>query len=261
MTLLAELIEYLETRFPLSEAADWDAPGLSLGSTAQHISKALLSVDVTPQTLKQAADEGCQLIISHHPFLMRGVTTVAEGTLKGDLVAAAYRSGLAIYSAHTNADFASKGVSETLAKLLGLTELRPLVGAEGVVGVIPETKLLDYSRAVARALPSCAQGVLVQGGPDKLIRRVGLVAGAGDSYLSAAHAAGVDLYITSDLRHHPASDNRDTPGSPALMAIPHFAAEWPWLEVLAAELAAQFSSVEFVVSEINTDPWDFAVMQ
>jgi putative NIF3 family GTP cyclohydrolase 1 type 2 len=103
---------------------------------------------------------------------------------------------------------------------------------------------------------------LVQGDSHKVIERVGLVAGAGDSYLPLAE--GVDLFITSDLRHHPASDFRDISNlskGAALMGIPHFSAEWPWLNQAAEELKAQFPSVEFVVSEINTDPWTFAVMQ
>ena len=103
---------------------------------------------------------------------------------------------------------------------------------------------------------------MVQGEPDRVISTVGLVAGAGDSYLD--QVSGVDLFITSDLRHHPAGDFRELSmlsSGPALMNVPHFSAEWPWLNQAAAELKAQFPSVEFVVSEINTDPWNFAVMQ
>jgi putative NIF3 family GTP cyclohydrolase 1 type 2 len=104
----------------------------------------------------------------------------------------------------------------------------------------------------------------VQGEPSTLIQKVGLVAGAGDSYLDAALASDVDLFVTSDLRHHPASDFREKGAlgkQRALISIPHFAAEWPWLSVASAELSDAFPSVEFEVSEINTDPWTFAVMQ
>jgi putative NIF3 family GTP cyclohydrolase 1 type 2 len=82
--------------------------------------------------------------------------------------------------------------------------------------------------------------------------------------LGAVLSSGVDLYITSDLRHHPAQDfsqqSKLTDG-PALMDIAHWAAEWVWLDAAKSQLESLVPQVEFVVSEINTDPWTFAVMQ
>jgi len=265
MTTIGDIISFTESRFPLQNAAEWDRPGMALGSASQSVKKVLLSVDVTPEVVKEASEISAQLIISHHPPFLRGVYSLDESSLKGAIVADAIRSGVGIYAAHTNADFATAGVSETLGKLLGLENFRALThDGEGLIGDLPPTSLLDYARAVAKLLPSTAQGILVQGAPERIIRTVGLVAGAGDSYLDSAASAGLDLFITSDLRHHPSSDFRDqsvVSEGPALMSIPHFAAEWPWLEVFANELRGVFSSVEFVVSEINTDPWTFAVMQ
>jgi putative NIF3 family GTP cyclohydrolase 1 type 2 len=97
-----------------------------------------------------------------------------------------------------------------------------------------------------------------------MISKVAVLAGAGDGYLSAVAQSGADLYITSDLRHHPAQDFSEQgklDGGPALMDISHWAAEWVWLESAKAQLEKLNSQVEFVVSEINTDPWTFAVMQ
>jgi putative NIF3 family GTP cyclohydrolase 1 type 2 len=97
-----------------------------------------------------------------------------------------------------------------------------------------------------------------------MISKVAVLAGAGDGYLNQVAQSGADLYITSDLRHHPAQDfaeqGKITSG-PALMDISHWAAEWVWLESAKAQLEKLNSQVEFVVSEINTDPWTFAVMQ
>jgi dinuclear metal center YbgI/SA1388 family protein len=265
MTTLSELIGFAQNRWPLEGAAEWDRPGLAIGDPKTLVQKVLLSVDVTLAVIAEANQLGAQLIFSHHPPFLRGVTSLAETSLKGNLATQAIRSGVAVYVAHTNADFGPGGVSYCLASQLGLTNLEDLVPGEGVVGELPTTiSLIDYARAVAKLLPSSAQGILVQGDPETLITRVGLVAGAGDGYLDQALAADLDLFITSDLRHHPSSDFRDSAslGKPkALMSISHFAAEWPWLSTAAKELESQFDSVEFVVSEINTDPWDFAVMQ
>ncbi len=263
MTPLSELIRFAETRWPLSEAAEWDNPGLAIGDPASKLTRVLLSVDLTPEVAEEAVLGGFDLIFTHHPYIFRGLQTLSQETVKGRIAVECIRAGVAVYSAHTNADFASGGVSQVLASVIGLRDPRPLTPiGDGVVGLIDPTSLVEFSRQVARVLPSCAQGILVQGNPESIIQRVGLVAGAGDSYLASAE--GIDLFITSDLRHHPASDFRDSSqnsSGAALMNVPHFSAEWPWLNQAAAEMKQQFPSVEFVVSEINTDPWTFAVMQ
>jgi dinuclear metal center YbgI/SA1388 family protein len=265
MTLVSDIAEFANTRWPIDSAAHWDNPGLALGSPSSSVTKVLLAVDLTPDVLDEAEQSGFQMVFTHHPFLFKAASSLAESSLIGSIASRATRSNIAVFSAHTNSDFVTGGVSQTLAKLLGLSNLRFLSNeGEGVIGDLEATVLIDYARAIARVLPSCAQGVLVQGDPSALIRRVGLVAGAGDSYLDAALASEVDVFITSDLRHHPASDFRDKASlgkKQALISIPHFAAEWPWLSVAAAELSEAFPSVEFEVSEINTDPWTFAVMQ
>lgn len=263
MTSLSNLIQFAEARWPLANAAEWDNPGLAIGELDAKVSRVLLAVDLTSEVAEEAILGGFNLIFTHHPFIFRGLSTLSTETSKGQLATACIRSGVAVYSAHTNADFATAGVSQVLAQTLGLRELRPLTpNGEGVVGLIDSTSLLEFARMAARVLPSCAEGVLTQGNPEKVIERVGLVAGAGDSYLE--HTQGIDLFVTSDLRHHPASDFREGSrliNGPALMNVPHFSAEWPWLNQAAAEMQEQFPSVEFVVSEINTDPWTFAVMQ
>jgi len=93
---------------------------------------------------------------------------------------------------------------------------------------------------------------------------VALCAGAGDSLLSDPGVQKADVYITSDLRHHPASEARENArvaGGPALLDISHWAAEWLWLEVAAEQLRAEHPELTITVSDLRTDPWDFAVTQ
>lgn len=97
------------------------------------------------------------------------------------------------------------------------------------------------------------------------IQRVAVCGGAGDSFISAAMLAEADVYVTSDLRHHPVQDAREqanlSGGTPAIIDVAHWASEWLWLEVAADQLAKLFPNVQFVVSQIRTDPWDFVVTQ
>jgi dinuclear metal center YbgI/SA1388 family protein len=265
--LLENLISQFEALWPDSDKEEWDKPGLMIGSPKQEISKALLTVDVTAGVLQEALELGCQLVVSHHPMFLRGAFEISDLGFKGANSSFAIRNNLAVFSAHTNADFQVDGVTQSLAKALGLQALEPLEAANGhvVVGRTPEAlSLLDFARYVAKRIPAVAQGVKVSGDPERLISKVAVLAGAGDGYLTEVGQSGADLYITSDLRHHPAQDFAEQgkiTNGPALMDISHWAAEWVWLESAKAQLEKLNSQVEFVVSEINTDPWTFAVMQ
>ena len=81
--------------------------------------------------------------------------------------------------------------------------------------------------------------------------------GAGDSMLHLARAAGVDVYVTADLRHHPATDHLAEPGAPALVDVAHWASEFPWCHQAAALLRERFGEALPVrVSAQRTDPWN-----
>lgn len=122
-----------------------------------------------------------------------------------------------------------------------------------------DTTLRELAERVAAVLPATAHGVRVAGDPERRIETLALCGGAGDFLLDRARAAGADAYLTSDLRHHPASEFLEHDG-PALLDVAHWAAEWTWLPVLQRRLAeALGDTVEVRVSTINTDPWTFRV--
>jgi putative NIF3 family GTP cyclohydrolase 1 type 2 len=197
--------------------------------------------------------------------MLRGVTSVAANTAKGAVVHALIEGGCALFAAHTNADAAAGGVADALALAVGVAVEGPLVPASpgsaegtGRIGTITPVSLTDFARVVAEALPPTAGGVLFAGDPAGIVTRVAVVGGSGDSYVDAAAAAGVDAYVTADMRHHPASDAREAAllsgGRPYLISVSHAASESLWLEGAAAELAATLA-VTTSVSTLNTDPW------
>jgi dinuclear metal center YbgI/SA1388 family protein len=148
-----------------------------------------------------------------------------------------------------------------------LLELADLPSARGLgrIGTLPAPEsLAAFTERVAAALPPTAWGVRAAGDPARTVRRVAVCGGAGDSALDAAIGAGVDAYVTADLRHHPASEHLlagSLPGrpTPALIDVAHWASEWPWC-AQAAEIvrAALGGSVEVRVSRRRTDPWTVA---
>jgi dinuclear metal center YbgI/SA1388 family protein len=261
---VADVIAFMAAQYPPAWAEEWDRVGLVLGEPGAPVRRVLCVVDCVPETVEEAITADAQLIVAHHPLLLRGVASVAPTTYKGRIVHRLIRAGVALYTAHTNADVANPGVSDALTGLLGLRDLRPLrpaVGAAagagrgtGRVGVLPAPlTLAELADLVARALPATTWGVRAAGEPDRLIRTVAVCGGAGDGYLADAAAAGADAYLTSDLRHHPASEYL-AGGGPALLDAAHWATERPWLDALAALLRTHLP-VEAVVSNRNTDPW------
>jgi len=125
----------------------------------------------------------------------------------------------------------------------------------GRVGDVAETTLGRFAQTVADALPATAQGVRVAGDPDRVVRRVAVCGGAGDFLLDQVRRTDADVYVTSDLRHHPAAEFVEH-GGPALVDVAHWAAEWTWLPVVARRVSeALGDTVGTRVSTIRTDPW------
>lgn len=131
----------------------------------------------------------------------------------------------------------------------------------GRIGRLPEPmSLAEFADLAARTFPSTAGGLRVAGEKDRRVESVALCGGAGDFLLDRARAAGADVYVTSDLRHHPASELREHPDAPALVDVAHWAAESLWLPVLRDRLAGVGGDTVTVhVSTTTTDPWTFRV--
>jgi dinuclear metal center YbgI/SA1388 family protein len=126
MTTLAEVIAIIERAYPIRLAESWDSVGLVCGDPDDDVTSVLCCVDVTDAVVEQALESGVDLVVAHHPLLLRGVDTVGTHTPKGRLVHRLIKGGCALYTAHTNADSANPGVSDALGALLGLTDIRPL---------------------------------------------------------------------------------------------------------------------------------------
>ena len=270
MTTVADVAAAVERLWPISGSEAWDAPGLLSGDPSATVTRILLAVDAVADTVDEAIDVGAEVLLVHHPLLLRGVTTVAESTAKGAVLARLIRGGCALLAAHTNADIVETGTSARLASLLGLQDAVPIVEtAPGVglgrVGALPEpTTLGALARRLAGILPPTATGVRVAGAFDRAVQTIAVCGGAGDSLLGEPAVLAADAYITADLRHHPASEAVESArvaGGPALIDVSHWASEWLWLETAAAELRAELPGVEVVVSDLRTDPWDFVVVQ
>ena len=367
MPLLGEVVDLVHGWYPPETAESWDAVGLTAGDPHAEVRRILLAVDPVRPPAEEAAEWDAALMLTHHPLFLRGVHGVAETTPKGRTLATLTRAGCGLLTAHTNADRANPGVSDALARAVGLRHVRPVVatgpaldklvvftpigdadavraalhaagaghvgdydtvsytvagegrfrplpGADpavgeigslevtdelriealmprhrrtdvvraglaahsyeevaydvieladpgtaatgmGRIGDVDETTLASYAEQVAAALPPTARGVLVGGDPDRVVRRVAVMGGAGQDLFPEVLASAAAVYVTSDLRHHPAAELVEKDG-PALLDVSHWAAEWTWLPELAERLGEHLGdTVEVRVSTICTDVW------
>ncbi len=267
---LAEVLDELAEMFPPETALSWDRVGLVAGDPAQRVGRILFAVDPTLEVVDEAVAGGADLLVTHHPLLLRGIHSVAVTSAKGAVVTRAIRAELALVAAHTNADVADPGVCDALAEAFGLADVVPLTHEEGQplgrLGRLGETmSLRDFAARVASALPAAPVGIRVSGPPRAPVSTVAVLGGAGDGLFDAVRAAGADVYVTADLRHHPALEAREEArgGPPYLVDAGHWATEWLWLagaaNRLRAALAARGRTVSTSVSTICTDPWAFVL--
>lgn len=270
---LRDVVAALERLYPLDTAQSWDRVGLVVGDLDQLVSRIHLAVDPTLAVIAEARDGGADLLITHHPLLLKGVHSVATTSAKGAAVTELITNDIALYCAHTNADVADPGVGQALAAACGLGETEALEISEGHelgrVGELPlPVTLHDLAVRLSRALPPTAVGVRVAGPTGAVVQRVAVLGGAGDSSFEAVRRSGADVYVTSDLRHHPALEAREEArlgaGTPYLIDAGHYGTEALWLPGLArrlkAELAGSGTRLEIHISAVRTDPWDFMVV-
>jgi dinuclear metal center YbgI/SA1388 family protein len=265
---LSDVIAALEALWPPERAEQWDAVGLVCGDPDAQVSRVLFAVDPVQEVVDEAVKLDADLLVTHHPLYLRGTTTVAATGFKGRVVHGLIKNDIALHVAHTNADRADPGVSDALAAAVGLRITGPLVpdptdpaGRRGL-GRIGELEvplmLAEFADLAARGLPRTATGLRIAGDPQQLVRTVAVCGGSGDSLFADVRKAGVDAYLTADLRHHPASEAQQA-GPPALIDAAHWATEWPWCEQAAAQLDEISDrhgwALRTYVSRTVTDPW------
>ena len=294
MPVLKQVVDVLETLYPLRYAESWDHPGLIVGDLSAPVRRIEFAADPTMEVVRQAIERGTDLLVCHHPLLFRSVHEVSGLGVHGDIVRRLSQAGCALWVGHTNADAAYRGTGMAAADLFGLVDQRPLVPIDdptaahpvglGRVGSLPEPMTLEaFARRVADVLPHTELGVQVCGPLDATVRTVAVLPGSGDSLFDEVRAAGVDVYVTSDLRHHPATDaieqaryeaamrgrgiglgSGDAAIRPLLINTPHSAIESLWFhyaleDVPQAVEQATGERPQVYWNRMNTDPWTLSI--
>jgi dinuclear metal center YbgI/SA1388 family protein len=190
---VADVVAAVHRRYDPAGAEAWDAVGLVCGDPASPVLRVLFAVDPTEAVAAEAIAWGTDVLITHHPLLLRPVSSVAATDPAGRTITRLLGHGCALLAAHTNADVALDGVSDALAAAVGLTDLVPLVPASdgvtglGRIGVVPAGETLgSFAERVLAGLPTTAHGVRIAGDLHRAVRRVAVCGGSGADALGAA---------------------------------------------------------------------------
>ncbi len=244
-----------------SLAASYDNSGLQVGDARRTVKCALIALDLTPAVLREARRREATLVVSHHPLLFHPLRQLTPDAYAQGLALRLAEERIALYSIHTNLDAAPGGVSHALAGVLGLREIRflePMAEDEagyGAVGAWPEAKPLDaFLRHVCHSLG--AASLRYAGRRNARISRVAVCGGAGAGLIGAAMAAGVDAFVSADIRYHQFFDVLDADGEPSMVLVDagHYETEAHTETLLHAWLKERFPSVAWHRTESRTSP-------
>lgn len=197
-----DIVSVIEGFAPLGLQEPKDNTGLQIGSPEQEVHGVMIGFDCTAGLVKEAAEAGCDMILTHHPLLYHPLRNVDPADPTAGAVIEAVRRGIAVYSAHTSADKAEGGVSYAMAAKLGLKDVRALIpGGFGAVGELPEP--LDAQQALALVKKTFGIPVLRASKPiSGKVTTIAMCGGSGSSLIDDARAAGAQLYICGDISYH-----------------------------------------------------------
>lgn len=255
MTTVQQVYEAMVRIAPPELAESWDNVGV-LVDCGKAFDKILVTLDITPEVVQEAAAQGCGLIVSHHPVIFSPLKRLEPRDVPFQLV----QAGISAICMHTNLDAAEGGVNDVLAGLFGVRDAQPFAGGCGRIGTVEPTSAAALARQCWEVLgafcvlPEAGETVQVKyADAGREIRRLAVISGAGGSMFEDALALGADCLLTGEASHHHACDAKRLGMS--LVAAGHYATEFPVVAVLAERLREALPAAEVLVTRENRDPY------
>ena len=240
-----DILNFLESKFPVSTACEFDNVGLLVGDGEREVKNAMVALDCDITAVNKAREAGAQLIITHHPVIFDGLKAVTAGSIVYELI----KSGISVISMHTNLDIAEGGVTECLCEAIGLTDIKPFTANDGFVIREAVCPISDAEKMALHIKESLGGGVRYVAGKTP-INRVLVCSGSGGDFLADAINCGFDALITADVKHNVFIDAINNGIS--LFDAGHYASENVIVEPLAELLSEEFKSVKFIQHSPHT---------
>lgn len=279
MNTVSMITEKLEQLAPKAAACDWDNPGLLVGRSDREVSRIYVALDASCAVVDAAIDAGCDLIVTHHPIIFRGVKSINDQSALGLKLLDLIRNDVSVFSMHTNFDSCPGGMADIVCAALGLrkTGLMEPTGflpkdtqngaAEGLqlrvvetegdvnpdaygIGFTAELPELLSAAELAARVKACFGLPFVQyydaGMP---IRRIACCPGSGRGELKEVLSLGVDAFLSGDMGHHEGLDLCEEGIS--LLDAGHYGLEHIFVHYVAGFLRTQFPEAEIIEEELH----------
>ncbi|HJW29615.1 MAG TPA: Nif3-like dinuclear metal center hexameric protein [Saprospiraceae bacterium] len=258
--LSGEVIDFLESLAPLHLQEDYDNSGLLIGSSVQVVKGVMICLDCTEEVLDEAIKKGCNLVISHHPPIFYGVKKLTGSNMTERIIEKAIRHDLILYAIHTNLDNTlSNGVNEQIARKLGLEIdgiLRPMAGnpdpmiGAGLLGYFPDP--MTEAQFLKRLKDRMKTGVIRHSALiHRPIQKVALCGGSGSFLIEDAKKAGVEAFVTADIKYH---HFFDADGVLLVCDIGHYESEQFTVELLQSLISRNFPTFAAHCTGYSTNP-------
>lgn len=248
MTTVQQLYEAMQRIAPLELAESWDNPGL-LVDCAGEVTRVLVTLDITPEVVAEAAAKHCQAIVAHHPVIFDPLKKLGPQDVPFQLV----RAGISAICMHTNLDAAPGGVNDVLADLLRIENRRDFADNCGRIGTLNvPTTAQQLAETCSRMLHTHCKFVEA----DHPVEKLAEVSGAGGSYLQQAIDEGADCLVTGEAAHHIAILAKQK--GVGLVVAGHWGTEHPVVFALTDALTERLpKEVTVAPSLADVDPYSY----
>jgi dinuclear metal center YbgI/SA1388 family protein len=211
MTKVIDIVERLRQDFPEDIASQGDPVGIQIGSLQAEVTKAMTTLDVRPQVVAEAVKKGVNLIISHHPVMFRPARNLDFSNPQNAMYGEIIRSGITVYSIHTNSDKAQNGSADWQAEELGLSDVEPFaLDDDGIAigrkGKLPETMTAKEFAYYVKDKMKLKMARLITADDEKAISSVAFICGDGGKFWHRAVDEGLDAFVTGDVYYHVGHD-------------------------------------------------------
>lgn len=259
----SEFLAILDHIAPLNLQEDWDNSGLQIDLGYDEVDRVLVGLDVNSELIEEAIARKVNMIVTHHPLMFDPVKRLCPEDVTGGFIIRLVRAGIPVYSAHTCFDSAPRGNNEYILSKLGIQQMfrLPIPGHHiseartARIGSYQQPMFFsEFCERLSRLLGEPG-GIKVSGAPEKLIQKVAVCTGAGGEFWSAAHAAGADVFISSEIKHHQALAAREC--GMCIVDAGHYGTEWLFVRNMAKQLRKHCGdAVEIIESSADQDPFD-----
>ncbi len=258
---IKDITNVLEALAPLNLQESYDNAGLIVGDPNTAVTGILFSLDAIESVVDEAISKGCNMVVSHHPIVFRGLKQFNGKNYVERTVMSAIRNGVALYAIHTNLDnVLYRGVNGKIADKLGVLApqiLAPKPGMEhigaGVIGTLatPMEEMAFLSHVKNTMHAGCIRHTALR---NNTVQKIAICGGSGSFLLPEAIKAGADVFVTADFKYH---EFFDAEGRIIIADIGHYESEQFTIELLFEIISEKYPNFALHLTHQNTNPVNY----